>query len=269
MLWLTLDNMPYVNDTKPTTSYSNDTENSTSYSNDTENSTTYSNDTENSTTYSNDTENSTTYSADVRNTGQDIAFDSFTNGGETAPDTSLTFSHTTAGASRYLVIPVFSQSGDIITSVTYAGIEATLVAEMAVDVDYMYLFQLANPAIGTNNVIITASASGFFQARAASYKNVRQDGQPDVFVTDNTQFDTNVTAPITTLTDRDWVLIWLRNSAANITAVSNLTIRETSPNSVAFGDSNGVVTPAGSFTQTASAGFGYWGVIQIAIKPGL
>lgn len=88
----------------------------------------------------------------------------FNNGTSTA----LTFSFTTSGSDRYLVVGFTAQdSGTGITGVTYAGVSMT---KLTGPTSYgnaggpsgnnrIYMYGLTNPASGANNVVISSSSS--------------------------------------------------------------------------------------------------------------
>lgn len=115
-----------------------------------------------------------------------IAFDAATDGGSDT-NTSLTYSHTTSGSDRVLLVGVVGATGasdDFITGVTYNSVSMSLVDKVAANGNrWEYLFLLVNPASGANNVVVSASTSDFLASQAASYTGCAQSGQPNA---DNT-----------------------------------------------------------------------------------
>lgn len=182
-----------------------------------------------------------------------IAFDTATNGGF-ASGTSRTFSHTCSGSNRILFVHCgHNASSDIITGVTYNGVSMTQIATVSPTANRReYLFYLIAPATGANNVVITASGSTSIFGNAASYTGVKQSDQPD-----NSTTATSSTTPsettLTTVADNCWtILCTVMDSSVEPTASTNSTKRiqnGTFTDAVIF-DSNGAVTPAGSFTMT-------------------
>jgi hypothetical protein len=106
-----------------------------------------------------------------------IAFDSAT-GDQSISGTSLTFAHTTSGANRLLFVGVGYQntSADQISGVTYNSVAMTQVGvrKHATQNDRAYLFALQAPATGANNVVITRTVTGAFEAYAASFTGAQQ-----------------------------------------------------------------------------------------------
>lgn len=70
---------------------------------------------------------------------------------------SLTYSHTTGGSNRSLVVSVGLASKTITATVTYAGTSMTDLGhtDHSTTNNRVYLFGLANPATGANNVVVT------------------------------------------------------------------------------------------------------------------
>lgn len=172
-----------------------------------------------------------------------IAFDAATNGGLTNPGSSKTFAHTTSGSDRILFVGVFGSTTDVITGVTYAGVSMNLIAKDSNGDRWAYLFYLAAPATGSNNVVISASASGAIYGGAASYTGASQTGIPDAFKVEKASATTN----ITTVADNSWVVSVFRGLGGSPTAGTGLTNRITSGGTgFAMFDQNGPNTPAGS-----------------------
>lgn len=110
-----------------------------------------------------------------------IAYDnSLWNQGASA--TSLTFSFTTSGTNRILFVKSVTTGGRTVTGVTYGGTamtEATSQHHTSLN-ENVYWHYLKNPASGANNVVISASASGFIGGGAVSYTGALQTGGVDV-----------------------------------------------------------------------------------------
>lgn len=96
-----------------------------------------------------------------------IAFDA-TNSGETT-STSLTYSLTNSG--NLLVVGALgAQAGDIVTGVTYNGTSLTLLDKQASSANiWTYVFYIASPSTGTNNIVVSVSTSSFIGSGAVSY----------------------------------------------------------------------------------------------------
>ena len=83
---------------------------------------------------------------------------------------SLTYSHTTGGSDRSLVVSVMLWSGSVTcTGVTYNGVAMTSLTSAVVGSGFTaYLFGLSNPTTGANNVIVSLSGSAQFASGAIS-----------------------------------------------------------------------------------------------------
>jgi hypothetical protein len=104
-----------------------------------------------------------------------IAIDAVTDGGYTS-GTSKTFSHTCA-ASTELVVTIRCQN--TVTSCTYNGTGMTTAKYFDASAGsgwHYYVFWLASPSTGANNVVITPSASSAMYAGAASFTGLNGTG---------------------------------------------------------------------------------------------
>lgn len=96
--------------------------------------------------------------------------------GETASGTSLTVPHTCSGNDRVLLVAMdvfHDAAGTVITGVTYAGVAMRRLELVriynAVPDSALYLFALMNPAVGTNNIVVSASPAQEIDLAAASW----------------------------------------------------------------------------------------------------
>lgn len=91
-----------------------------------------------------------------------IAFDAKSIGSSGTDVTSLTIAHTCTGSNLVLVVVATIQgNAATVTGITYNGVAMTLGKKGGPDADnnQVYLFYLANPATGTNNIVITYSGN--------------------------------------------------------------------------------------------------------------
>lgn len=189
----------------------------------------------------------------------DIGFNAATDGGNNGgTTTSLTFSHTcSSNANRALIVGISGDSlagVDDISSVTYNSVGMTLIDKTSyVDTDrFHYLYILLNPASGAHNVVVTASSTHYILAGAADYYNVKQTGQPSAQTT-SSGLDPKTTS-LTTVDDRSWVVLLAGGYNLSIAPAAG-TGSTRRAYDVPFGtwglfDSNGVVTPPGSYSMT-------------------
>ena len=140
-----------------------------------------------------------------------IAYDLTTNSTGIIPeppaDPVVTVSHTTSGSDRLLVVcaQVYTQT---VTGITYAGTSMTLATSVANGNFLTYLYYLANPALGADNVVITFNASGgqHYSASINSYTGVDQTTPLDATNTATGSSTTGGTVTVTTVADNCWVV---------------------------------------------------------------
>ena len=202
-----------------------------------------------------------------------IAFGNVTKLCEAAELQNLTVAHTTSGSARGLMVWIFANnSGDAVTGVTYAGTSMTQVAKRA-RADYApqicYLYWLANPASGSNNVIISTSTSiTNSTAYAVSYTGVYQ-GAVENSGTNAVSSSGTMTASATTIDNNAWLIGGTAgfNSDNSINASTNTTSRGKNL-TVNVGDSNAVSLTPGSNALTWTGISQQWVCIIASIAPG-
>lgn len=133
-----------------------------------------------------------------------IALDRVTELNEVTSVSSSTFSHTvTAGSKTFLVVQVVNYGATRnTTGVTYNGDALTLADQGDGNNINASVWYLANPDVGTNNVIVTAvgTVSGM-SAAAVSLYGVRETGQPDSTTSKTTYTSTGGTTMTSTVVD--------------------------------------------------------------------
>lgn len=187
-----------------------------------------------------------------------IAFDAFTDGsGAFSGELTLTYSHTTTGSNRCLVVATRTihtlPSGDVVTGITYAGTAMTQAIKKPWpphDGSFTYLYYLVNPASGANNVVVSVSSNdNQFTSACGSYTGVLQSGTPDTgFTSEDAVGDRTVS--VTVSASNSWLVLGSFISAdAGPTAVVNGIKRQSGvvDSNPSFFDSNG---PVGSGAQT-------------------
>ena len=184
------------------------------------------------------------------------------------PGTSHTQAHTCSGANRALWVNVVGADvTDLITGATYAGVPMTLVSKGRGNGRWNYLFLLLAPATGTNNIVVTASASSYIEINGSSYTGVAQTGQPEAFAQNMASGSaTSRSQSVTTLTDNSWVVGSVMGQSGSITAGAATTLRNTSLVG-ALVDSGGPVTPAGARALAVNAGSNELTLIVAAMAP--
>lgn len=87
---------------------------------------------------------------------------------------NLTWSHTTSGLNRILFVGVWvnDNPGNVVTGATYAGVPMTLIGHhsfLGGGAFADYVFMLVNPAVGTNNVVVSLSSTTNIAVQSVSY----------------------------------------------------------------------------------------------------
>jgi len=119
-----------------------------------------------------------------------------------------TTSFTISGSDRYLVVGVAVQSSSTtVSTITYNSISLTSINSRTTSgatFGKTMLYGLVNPSSGTNNLVVTASASGFLWIYGISLTGVDQTTpiSPAGGATNGTTSGTSVTTSITTTVDQ-------------------------------------------------------------------
>ena len=168
-----------------------------------------------------------------------------------------TFSHTVTGSDRVLLVGAYRYGSvdDPVTGVTYAGVSMARLGYInQANPGYkVYIYGLAAPTTGANDIVITATGAGELGGAGASYTGVSQTGLPDASNTASAGSGTSLAIANTSVADNCWTVMFALNQWANFSAGASTTLRTSGAN-LAFFDSNAAKTPAGSVTLT-----GTWG----------
>lgn len=176
-----------------------------------------------------------------------IAYDA-TSQNSSASASNITFNHTTSGTNRYLYVTVFAGSGT--PTVTYNGVSMTQL--LGPTGGSVFAFGLANPALGTNTVSVSAGAS-ILTGCAVSYTGV-DSASPINTSNSASQNTTAANIALTSTVDNCWMVVGGTTPSTSATAGANTTLR-TNPG-IAGGlpvaqymmDSGSPKTPAGALT---------------------
>ena len=208
-----------------------------------------------------------------------IAFNSHSTSGMSSGATTITFSHTTAGNNRALVVSTFSNRASAVmpthNSVTYGGISLTRLREqMAGDgLTVVNIWVLINSPLGTHNVVVSItspSSSDTSSVHALSFTGVQgTEGTP----VGASGTGTPASLSITTLSTNSWVVdagvADLSNNIANEGA--GQTRRYFVQHNVPFGHSawgsTKPIATAGSTTMTWGITNAGWGLAAIVLRP--
>lgn len=187
-----------------------------------------------------------------------IAFDAASQG--TSSGTSTTFAHTCSGSDRLLFVEAYSTTGDDVTGITYNGVAMTQINKVSKSgsSEKLYLYYLAAPATGSNNVVVSRSGSGgFLHGAASSYTGAKQTGIPDSQTTTApVGTGTSLTATTTTVANNCWLVAAFVCDNGGITAGSGTSVRGGDTSFDVIADSNGAKTPAGSHSLIVNCNSG-------------
>lgn len=189
-----------------------------------------------------------------------IAFNNSADLGGSDSISSLIVSYTLGAGSNLLIVVIAEEAAvNNITGVTYAGASMALawsVPGVAALYGGLSMWYLLGPASGANDVVVSAGTSQFIRAVAADYTGVNQSGQPDA--TSPGSFDTvghaSYTDSVTTVADNSWAIAAFIGHHSDFPpsagAGSTLRVFGAFYGLPSIFDSNGPVTPAGSYSMT-------------------
>lgn len=203
-----------------------------------------------------------------------IALDSTSAPTNSSGVTSLNRSHTCTGSDLILWVAVTTVSGASVpvTGVTYNSVAMTKVTAIAPQSNWeMSLWYLAGPSTGTNTITATCATApaNIFRISSASYTGASQTGIPDSS-NSATGVTTSRTVSTTTIANNCWVVGYGMTGAGNIVPSTGLTTRsetDSGSGSTVLGDSNGAVTPAGSYSMTFTTANDSTGLIVASFAP--
>lgn len=188
-----------------------------------------------------------------------IAYQGSADLGSNGGSGTFTGSYTVNAASNLLIVGFLGDlvtGNDDITAVTYNGVSMTLIAKTTTgnSVRFSYLYALANPAAGANNVIITSTSSHYLLPLAADYSGA--SSTPDASTTFVQPLSGTVTQTIAgnAPSSNDWGILIGGCDAGTIAGGTGATLRthDAAFNSLAILDTNGPVS--GSYSMTWQPG---------------
>lgn len=185
--------------------------------------------------------------------------------------TSLTQSFTVGtGDNRMLIVWVADANRDGITGVTYGGQTMTQIDKQTFCTfgEFDYMFYLANPPSGANDIVVSASPSTNVYLTAASYAGVSQVNTPD---NKNKRTDctaqTNDQIGLTPIADNTWLIMGASDDSSAMSAGTATTKRGTGNNFAMF-DSNSPISPAASTSlYITTAGNNKFSMMIISLAP--
>ena len=175
------------------------------------------------------------------------------------------WSHTCA-AGAYLTVMIETGNGDFVSGVTYNGVAMTQGVKRAMTVGEAYVYYLANPSSGANDISVSLSSSeSAFMGMGTSFTGVNQ-GAPEATGTGSSTSTGLVS--VTTVTDNDWLVgIFVTEAGSALTVGANTTQRKGNTGTAISVDTNAAQTPAGAKTMTATNGSGLIISAAITLQP--
>jgi len=200
-----------------------------------------------------------------------IAIDATSNGGDNAGATSsLTWSHTTSGSNRFLVVGLTADyvPSDLVTGCTYNAVSMTETSMMGVTADrYVHLFVLHAPATGAHDVVCSASGTTYLSGGAVSYTGVETSGQPEATNTGTCDACTSLAVSVTTITASAWVIGVAKATTGMGPIVPTVTRVYESGNGLTLNDRDAAITPPGSTSIEVGFSSGNAAMIVASIAP--
>lgn len=201
-----------------------------------------------------------------------IAFDSANKTAFASTDGSnqRTLSHTCTGTDLGLIVFIRNNANsDTLTGVTYNGVsmnQALKFHETGGNSAYVYIYTLTGPTTGTNNIVASFSGAETVTIFSHSYTGVSQTSMVDA-TSSGSATASSLTLSTTTVADNCWVATQFRAYAANETASTGFTTRNTKVDGGISGDNNAAKTPPGAVTERITCSNGYVAAVGISIAP--
>lgn len=156
-------------------------------------------------------------------------------------------------------------------AMTYNSVSMTQigVASQNVGSSFQYSWYIAGTASGAQTAALTFT-SGTWDFEINNYTGVRQTTPvPDTATVNSSGSPKNWTPSLTTTVDNSWVGLGFTNSSGAVTFTTNVTQRATATGNTLYGDTNAVVSPAGSLQMTLTTGSASsdWGGQMFSIAP--
>lgn len=184
---------------------------------------------------------------------------------------TYSWSHTTTGINRGLVVNVSIFATGTVSSITYNSIAMQFIRFDSIGIYRNEIWVLGNPTVGTNTIIVTLNTSLTSIADAVSYTGVDVGEMVEANTGATGSGISSPSKTITTLSDQSWVIDGLTTSDATMSVTGAQTQRVNQTGTLgtgAMGDI-GPVTPIGSATPSWSAvgALDSWAISVLALDP--
>lgn len=182
-------------------------------------------------------------------------------GGSFGTGFTLTFASDAGTGADKLMVAIATPSDDI-TDVTFNGIACTFIEKDAAG--HAQLWGLTSPSNGSHDVVVTNSGYHAMTACAQAYSDVAD--APDAVNESFDGFSTDFSVAVTTITNNCWAFLAVRAGAV-VNAGTGSNVAKSADDGlgecVTLLDSNGAITPAGSYTMHATypSPINFWGAM--------
>ncbi len=204
-----------------------------------------------------------------------IAFDNTAQTLSGSSVTSISYSYTTSGSDRGLIVQIYYQSSATVSAITYNGVSMTAISGTPLDTgggERHGMWYLANPANGSNTLSVTFSIATTYAAFMSSYTGVDQASMIGATRTElGLETGTTYAESLTTTTNDSWIVWGTRDYAARtITAGANTTLLQTE--TTVYGliqarSTTGAAAGSRTLNLNASASANWFSDILAEIKP--
>lgn len=188
-----------------------------------------------------------------------IAFANALAAGYSGSATTRTVVYNCNGGNYMFAFITGDGANDYVTTCTYAGVSMALITKLfATSTGWIYLFGLANPAAGANNLTVNASAvCGVLGTTLASYSGV-SSAQPDSGYNNFNIGQSSIGVPLSPNGYNTWGVVFYRNTYGAIGSCSHTVRASEGTDGVAsVVDTNGVLTPSILYTYTGNQANAY------------
>jgi hypothetical protein len=204
-----------------------------------------------------------------------ISLDNTSDGASVCGSGPLTYSYTTAGNNRLLVVDFFGNNTGLssdVTGVTYAGVAMTLIGTVQDSSSgrWIYMYGLVNPAVGANNVVASFNSSNFCaHSQAVSYDGVNQSNFLDASTTNTAGSGTTFTTNLTTVASGTWATLVATNDYNGaIAAGAGSTLRQSDgPYLLGIFDTNGPLSIGSHSMSVTDGSSSNWASIMASFAP--
>ena len=202
------------------------------------------------------------------------AFESASNSGYQAAQSTYSWSHVCSGDNRFLAVDVaLLSAGSTVSSITYNGVDLSLLVGISTvtSLGRVECWGLANPASGSNTIVVTLSGTIASAGTAVSYSGVHQvsptEGTNSNQAT-NGASAADATVDITSVADQCWI------HAAVATGDTTITAGQTTRNNVTGAGGSGADEDFGpqaaglkTMSYTDIGAVMTWAIAGYAIRP--